>query len=142
VTRLPRFRFSLMTLLLAITWSGVVAWMNVTPRLDFSCFTNVEYEDNGLPPESWSAPGAAEYGWPWAYGLCCGLFHPADELPRLQMGMIGRYRALAGDVAVGVLLVAVLTWGSSQLLRRVGARLRRRPASKPGEQQTLRSRGE
>jgi hypothetical protein len=41
------------------------------------------------------------------------------------MEMIGRYRELAGDIAVGLLLVVALMWISKQLLRRVTARLRR-----------------
>ena len=32
MTRLIRFRFSLATLLIAMAWSGVAVWMNVTPR--------------------------------------------------------------------------------------------------------------
>ncbi|MCY2987007.1 MAG: hypothetical protein NTY19_03955 [Planctomycetota bacterium] len=141
MSRLLRPQFSLATLLIAMAWSAGVVWVNVTPRLDFSCFSNVEYEDNGFPSEPRSIPGAVEYGWPWTFALCYGLFHPTDELPRRQMGMIGGYRELAGDFAVGVLLVSVLTWGSSHLLQHVESRLRRRSASKLGEQPTLRSRG-
>jgi len=131
VTRLIRFRFSLATLLIAMAWSGVAVWVNVLPR--FRGFSHANFGDNGLPPESWSTPGAAEYGWPLTYGLCYGFFDSPHDLPRLQAEMISGYHALAGDVAVGLLLVVVLTWGSNQLRRRIGARLRRRTAgeSKP-----------
>ena len=137
MARFAQPQFSLATLLIAMAWSAGVVWVNVTPRRDFNSFSNVEYEDNGFPPESRSIPGAAEYGWPWTFGSCYGLFHPTDELPRLQMEMIGRYRELAGDAGVGLLLVVVLTWISSLLLRRVTARLRRRPALLLEETQSL-----
>jgi hypothetical protein len=122
VNRFLRFRFILASLLLAVTWSGVAVWVNITPR--FRGFTHVTYGDNELPPESWSA----EYGWPWTYRLCNGFFDSPHDLPRLQAEMVSGYSALSGDIAVGLLLVAVLTWASSQLLRRVADRLRRRTA--------------
>ncbi len=140
MARFARPQFSLVTLLIAMAWSAGVVWVNVTPRLDFNSFSNVEYEDNGFPPESRSIPGTVEYGWPWTFGSCYGLFHPTDDLPRLQMEMIGRYRELAVDIAVGLLLVVVLTWASNQLLRRVEARLRRRPPLLLEETQSLASR--
>jgi hypothetical protein len=139
MARFARPQFSLATLLIAMAWSAVVVWLGIEPR--FVGFSHVNFGDNGLPPESWRIPGAAAYGLPWTYGLCYGFFDSPLDLPRLQAEMICDYRALTGDITVGVLLIAVLTWGSSHLLRRVGARLRRRSASKLGEQPTLRSRG-
>lgn len=123
MNRRLRFRFSLMTLLIAMAWSAVVVWVNVTPR--FVGFSHVNYGDNGLPPESWRIPGVAEYGWPWTYGLCYGFFDSPHDLPRLQAEIVSGYLALAGDATVGLLLIVVLTWTSSLLLRRVADRLRR-----------------
>jgi hypothetical protein len=129
VTHFLRFRFSLRTLLIAMAWSAVVVWMNVTPRLD---------DPNYLPGEFF--PRAVHYGWPWCYAWIFTVGRLPVQLPRLESRWPWSGWSLTGDVAVGVLLVVVLTWGSNQLLRRVGARLQRRSAAKPGEQQALDSR--
>lgn len=122
MTRLIRFRFSLATLLIATAWSAVMVWANVTPR---SCVVTVEplvWGEPILQPERLEHPPMmfAHWGWPWDYAI--GFWVPGC------VPYVRSYAALAADAGVGVLLVVVLTCGSNQLLRRVGARLRRRKA--------------
>jgi hypothetical protein len=111
VARFVRPQFSLATLLIAMAWSAAVVLVNVEPRI-----------------RHWS--DWATYGWPSDYAWQVQEFAVPH---RFHPGEIISYRALAVDAAVGVLLVAVLTWGSTQLLRRVTSRLRRGrlPSSSP-----------
>jgi hypothetical protein len=131
VTNFRRFRFSLVTLLIATAWSAVVVWINITPLgHTHSSYNGQDFEGH-------------HYGWPYTYGWT-GHEHPDN--PHLRYGWDGRmlppspnheessirivsYPNLPADAAAGVLLVVVLTWGSNQLLRRVGARLRRHTVS-------------
>ena len=69
-----------------------------------------------LHPEGFAV---AYYGWPW-----CDTFVPLSSAAKVpHFGNVHvppwGYRALAEDAAVGVVLVVVLTWASSLLLRRV-----------------------
>lgn len=120
-----RFCFSL-TLLLAVAWSAVVVWMNVTPRVTFEEYSFL------------NAPGRMEigevrylnWGWPYRYQSRC-----TDALEVPPPGL-DRW-ALSADAGVGLLFVIASTWGSKQLLRRVEARLRRRPALLLEETQSL-----
>jgi hypothetical protein len=129
VTKFLRFRFSLATLLLATAWSAVMVWINIMPRL---------VDPDYLPGEF--LPRLVQYGWPWCYAwtfavcrLPVQLPNLPVELPDLGARLYWSGWSFTGDAGVGLLLVVVLTWASSQLLRRVTARLRRRTA---GEQQT------
>jgi len=129
-----RFRFSLATLLLLAAWSGVALWMNVMPRVSsyevaagtffFGVKANDAFERH-----------VARWGWP-----CCYVGDSSSERASLSRlpprGQID-YRALFLDIAVGVLLIGALTWGSSQVLRRVGVRLRRRSALLLGKGESL-----
>jgi hypothetical protein len=120
VTKFLRFRFSLTTLLLAVAWSAVAVWINVTPRVTVA-------EASIVRPRTVISFHLAHWGWPWDYADDLAEFLP-DRVPRCPASGLTSYWALAGDAAVGVLLVVVLTWCSNQLLRRVGAKLRRRTA--------------
>lgn len=126
--KLPRFRFGLATLLIAMAWSAVAVWVNIRPRV-------VVWPE--LRPEGFAV---AYYGWPWCYTFVP--LSSAAKVPRFGNVHVlpWGYRALAEDAAVGVVLVVLLSWASSQLLRRAGARLRRRSAAKRFEQQALDSR--
>jgi hypothetical protein len=101
---LPRFRFSLATLLLVVMWSAVVLWINTTtPDAEnvSEAYLVVHY-----------------HGWPWVYAWreCLTPARNAEDASML----IESYWALAGDAFVGVLLVASLTWVSRFLVRRAG----------------------
>jgi hypothetical protein len=109
----------LATLLIAMAWSAVMVWMNTTPRLTAA-------EPPFVRPRGMYFH-LANWGWPFKYTDTTAELLP-EPRPRFPPFGITRPWALAGDVLVGVLLVVVLTWGSNQLLRRVGARLRRRKA--------------
>jgi hypothetical protein len=115
VNRRLRFRFSLATLLIAMAWSGGMVWMNVTPRVESS---------KGSETDERTVVAVLAYGWPCAY-FSFFAWYTLPRQPRRESMKIDSPWALAGDVVVGVLLVAVLTWGSTQLLRRVTSRLRR-----------------
>jgi hypothetical protein len=115
VTKPYRFRFSLATLLLAVVWSAGVVWLNTTPRVMIVKIPEASGKDPlGRPWHQMLIP-IAQWGWPWVYA---GTFQ-RRPLPRCPPGITAPW-ALVGDVAVGSLLVAVLTWASSLLLRRVG----------------------
>jgi hypothetical protein len=116
-----RFRFSLSTLLLAATWTAVVVWMNATPR-------RLTFEDY-VDPEGYPRVHHYynRYGFPWIYAS--EFFLGRRSRPIMQHGSrTSDYSALAGDIALGLLLVVVLTAGSNRVLRRVEARTRHRPA--------------
>jgi hypothetical protein len=115
VTRFRGPRFSLLTLLLAMAWCAAVVWINTLPRVTVS----------ELPfPETSGQIRVVYWGWPCPYRSGLADF-PRVLPPRLVSAWAW---ALSADAAVGLLLVAALTWCSNQLLRRVGATLRRRTA--------------
>jgi hypothetical protein len=122
LSHLARFRFSLLTLLLAVAWSAVAVRINVTPRVTFE-----EY--------SFSYPNASgriefgelrylNWGWPCRYRSRC------TDVREIPPPDLDRW-ALSADAGVGLLLVVVLTWTSDKLLRRVTARLRPRTTKGP-----------
>jgi hypothetical protein len=115
VTRFIRPQFSLATLLIAMAWSGGMVWMNVTPRVESS---------KGSETDERTVVAVLAYGWPCAY-FSFFAWYTLPHQPRQESMKIDSPWALAADVAIGLLLVAVLTWISSLLLRRVAARLRR-----------------
>jgi hypothetical protein len=122
VSRRLRFRFSLATLLITMAWSAVVVWINVTPRFALERLSVV-----GRHGHDQIGVYLIRWGWPFPYANSF-VFWPVP-LSDFPPGGIEAYWAFAGDVAVGVLLVAALTWGSNQLLRRVGTKLWRRKAA-------------
>jgi hypothetical protein len=123
VTRRLRFRFSLMTTLIAVAWSAVVVWGNLIPRFGETWYP--------LTRPSIGPCLDVAYGLPWKYvETCLPRDYDWSLLSRDEPSRIDSYAALSGDIAVGLLLVVVLTWGSNQLLRRLGRRLRRRIAAK------------
>jgi hypothetical protein len=131
MARLARPQFSLATLVLAMAWSAVVVWLNVTPRLDFP---------NYVPGDL--RIGKVECGWPLGYAWIFATDPLPPQLPGPELRWYWSGWSLTGDFVVGALLVVVLTWASNLLLRRVGARLQRRSAAKLGEQQALNSQAE
>ena len=104
--RLPRFQFGLATLLLAISWSSVVLWLNIRPREVFHLEFNAQ---------QFKHVKLLEIGWPWGHLNYLDIDGVAFYDP-----LIPDYWALAGDTAVGVLFVALLTVGPALLLHRAG----------------------
>jgi hypothetical protein len=92
--KLPRFRFSLATLLIAVTWSAVVVWMNVTPR-------------------AWER--GVGRGYPLFYTSIFAIHYFEYEPPCYWDSW-----SLAWDAVIALLLVVVLTWVSKFLLRHAG----------------------
>ena len=99
-------QFSLQTMLIAVAWSSTVFWLNIKPHtVDIS-------------PQQFTYG----YGLPWLcderylYGV------PLDSSPwrHQRITTIGfHHRAFAGNVAIGILAVAVLTFVSKFLLSRI-----------------------
>jgi hypothetical protein len=118
VARFIRPQFSLATLLIAMAWSGVAVWVNITPRVRSEEIINI-IDLPGVRFQYYDA----RWGWPCYYAGDSS----TDRTSLSQLPTHGRihYRAMLLDAVVGVLLVVVLTWASSQLLRRVTSRLRR-----------------
>jgi len=111
IKRLARSRpkWTIGTLLLFIGWSSVVLWLNTRPRID-----NVPLGYIGKDPQY-----TTNYGYPWPYAYACryspthGDFFP-DRLFYPVLGL-----RLAGNAAVGILAVTVLTLISKYLLNRI-----------------------
>lgn len=104
MTKLPRFRFSLATLLLLVSLSAVVVWLNATAG-------EVRVDDPNAP----FGPGyrSLHYGWPLTYAWdVCRINAPPNGVHFVWYSW-----ALVFDTAVGILLVAMLTWGSGFLVR-------------------------
>ena len=120
MARFIRPQFSLATLLIAMAWSGVAVWVNITPR-PVGCETWV---DVSSPSKDVRLACGFAYGWPWeCYSVYMPL-HPSEiRGPAFEPGL---YLNLPWNAAVGLVLVVVLTWISSLLLRRITAKLRRR----------------
>ena len=117
MARFIRPQFSLATLLIAMAWSGVAVWVNITPGVTRSRV--------GLHAS------VVEVGWPWTYAWCLRYSEDPIAPQRRIIKAIGSW-PIVSNAAVGVLLVVVLTWASSQLLRRVTSRFQRdrfRPSS-------------
>jgi len=96
------------TMLLIVGWSAVVVWLNVRPRIYGL------YMVGSLTPAPKEPTGTCfvEYGYPWA---CWFTWGEAFTI---------HYRALAGNIAIGLLAVAVLTFASKYLVRAIVAGLR------------------
>jgi hypothetical protein len=114
VTKSARFRFSLATMLLVVTWFAVVLGIMTRSRVQLMRLPGRDLEIV-----------ITYYGWPWVCAV--------DE--RWRIGPPGSYLSfsywrLVGDAVVGLLLVSVLTWSSRYLWRRAKHGFRR-PQSPP-----------
>ena len=85
-------------MLLIVGWSAVVVWLNSRPRHQTRTFHGVEY------------------GWPWTLAGSRHLYDPVDAIPRYRPELTFNYRALAANIAIGLLTVAILTLASKYLL--------------------------
>jgi len=90
------------TMLLVVGWSAVVVWLNVRPR--------VRYGTEILGLDFYFC--IIDYGFPWTH---------ACSSPTVET--LG-YRLLAGNIAIGLLAVAVLTFASRLLMRAIVAGVR------------------
>jgi len=101
VTTQPRFRFRLGILLLAVAWSVIVVWLNVTPL-----------QINTTPFKIFEAYDFQRYGWPFVY-----LGRPDVRGQHPAKADVWDSQALAKDAIVGIVLVVVVTRASADLLR-------------------------
>jgi hypothetical protein len=118
----------LATLLIAMAWSGVVVWLNTRSHVTRPLQQIILPADNLERPDDFMVVN--DFGWPWDYTTFIDSYPVSPRSARLRSQSnfenLGWSRwNLAGDAVVGVILVVVLTWASSQLLRRVTSRLRR-----------------
>ena len=113
--RLVRPRWTLGTMLLIVGWSAVVVWLNSKPRRD----DRLRYI-NGQGRYF----HGIKYGCPWTFAGSPHLYDPADAIPRYRPELTYRSWPLAGNIAIGLLAVAVLTFASKYLLRAIVAGLR------------------
>ncbi len=118
--RLVRPRWTLGTMLLVVGWSSLVVWLNVRPR--------VKYIRN-----QWESVvvSECEYGCPWTYASDFDLLASSPHRFRLTDGVFTHdiihdtwNWPLAGNIAIGLLAVAVLTFASKYLVRAIVAGLR------------------
>jgi len=114
--RLVRPKWTLGTMLLIVGWSAVVVWLNVRPHPPY-------------PRSDGPSPAVGlwvfQYGCPWKYGTqitAVNSGHPVRF--RLDDLVIADYWRLAGNIAIGLLSVAVLTFASKYLVRAITAGLR------------------
>jgi len=102
-------------MLLVVGWSAVVVWLNVTPRIMGS-----------VPDEEYLVPAVVQYGCPWSYAGCFTMLTHGHWIgyPSFRPQMTHSYWPLAGNIAIGLLAVAVLTWASKYLVRAIVAGVR------------------
>jgi len=152
-TRRLRPKWTLGTMLILVGWSSVVLWLNVRPRvqeLEAAPITKSGggFVDSEDPTQMWMA----EYGFPWRHafafwdakggvsddsplGLVVTSFKPSGiPVPRLPLS---EYRLiswrLAGNIAIGLLAVFILTWTSKYHLRAILSALRATMSKPPPE---------
>jgi len=124
--RLVRPKWTLGTMLLVVGWSAVVVWLNAQPRhvgtLTFST-RGEELTDNMF-----------QYGCPWSNAT---VSHTDSRLLRSRVGsdFTIHYPQLAGNIAIGLLAVAVLTFASKYLVRAIVAGLRRLLSKPPPDKE-------
>ena len=121
--RLVRPKWALGTMLLVVGWSAVVVSLNVRPRFD-----------TYIPTGEGIFPVVVRYGYPWCYASAFTIVNldtpnPRRDLRSIDLAELHRYRyhsywLLAGNTAIGLLAVAVLTFASKFLLRAIVAGLR------------------
>lgn len=120
--RLVRPKWTMGTILLIVGWSAVVIWLNVTPRFGRYCLL--------------ARLASVHYGYPWD---CIVAGWDSDSAPPYTSNRFGwartpvfpkpsehqvHYWPLAGNMAIGLLAVAVLTFASRYLVRAIVAGLR------------------
>jgi hypothetical protein len=119
-----RPKWTIGTMLLVVGWTSVVVWLNVRPR---------NYCIPQPAPHPFTKPtNYACYcyqicGFPWTHGRTLRGDHISTEPclpPRSYPQKISSYLALKANIAIGLLAVAVLTWASTYLLRRMVSGLR------------------
>jgi hypothetical protein len=100
---------------LIVGWSSIVVWLNLRPRI-----WRVPIGYIGKDPQYLTVYGCP---WPWAYACRYSTSSEKDLFPdRLYFPSLG-WR-LAGNAAIGLLAVALLTVASKYLLRAIVAGLR------------------
>jgi len=104
-------------MLLVVGWSSVVVWLNVRPRVTEYTFRYFGAHSIDL----------AEYGCPWSHSSEGIEFFESSHPPVNSFGpdVYYDYPALAANLAIGLLAVAVLTFASKYLVRAIVAGLRR-----------------
>jgi len=112
-----RPKWTIGTMLIFVGWSSVVVWLNIRPNV--ACMSD--------PKEEGPIIAAVWYGCPWSYaaGFTVGTRTAQGQRIRLpSVCTIDSHLALAGNIAIGLLAVAVLTFASRYLLRRMVSGLR------------------
>ncbi len=108
-------------MLLIVGWSSVVVWLNVQPGYGPTLTFATRSEKLSV--------SEIQYGFPWSHAS-------VSQRDSLISGLGSEYTihywALAGNVAVGILAVAVLTWGSTCLRRDIASGLRAAFGKPPG----------
>jgi len=120
--RLVRPRWTMGTMLLSVGWSSVVVWLNVRPHRETATILATRLHELTLTK--------IEYGCPWSHArvtLIDNQFLPSGA------GNVHtiRYWPLAGNVAIGMLTAAVLTFASKYLFRHVVSGFRAASVGKP-----------
>ena len=104
-----RPKWTIGTVLLMVGWSSVVFWLNIRPQI--YTFDLVAPVDDG------SVYGIVHYGFPFVYASSRFTQHPSD--PYAFHPHFWDSSNLVRDVVHGIVAVALLTWGSCYLLRRI-----------------------
>ncbi|MBC8873175.1 MAG: hypothetical protein H8E44_27390 [Planctomycetes bacterium] len=116
--RLVRPKWTLGTMLLIVGWSAVVVWVNVRPRV-------VGRATSFLDEEEISAT-FVKYGYPWTYAHDLDFVASSPSHFRLAEALIYDNWAwpLAGNAAIGLLAIEILTFASKYLVRAIVPGLR------------------
>jgi hypothetical protein len=94
----------------------VVVWLNVRPRLA-SRISHIRFDAQEI------VYGTVEYGCPWPY-TSIGYKGDPSSLPVFRPYWKARYWPLTANIAIGLIAVAVLTFASRYLLRRMASGLK------------------
>lgn len=109
--RRVRPKWSIGTLLIVVAWSSFVVWLNISPRIARKETFLGHSGENAVV-------GTIEYGCPWSYASVLAMGERLMSLP-FRPSYINSYWELVGNIAVGMLAVAVLTLMSKYLLCRI-----------------------
>ena len=122
--RLVRPKWTMGTMLLIVGWSAVVVCLNVRPRISCDRSPSILFGRKIYA----LAACTQDFGCPWIWAKSVCLHSPYDPCPPphspLRDPCEYDYRALAANIAIGLLAVAVLTFASRYLLRVIAAGLR------------------
>jgi len=102
-------------MLLVLGWSSVVVWLNVRPRDGHTLIVATRSEELTISD--------IQYGYPSSHATV-SLTHSRLARSHLGSDYEIHYRALAANIAIGLLAVAVLTFASKYLLRATVAGVR------------------